>query len=159
VFGLRPIANNRCVPTTRHFASVSTCQDDIVAPRLDSDGPAVDTDVDAFILEDIRDAIGHVLVFACDETRCPLDDRDFAAEPPVDLCKLKSNVAAAEHDQMRGQKIHAHHRTVGQIRDPIGSGDWRHKCAATHVDENLVGAECLFADLHLFWPHKPSVPS
>jgi hypothetical protein len=56
-----------------------------------------------------------------------------------------------------GQKIHVHHRAVGQIRDPIEAGDWWHQRAPTHIDEDPVGLKYVIADLQFFWPGEPGV--
>jgi hypothetical protein len=80
---------------------------------------------------------------------------DFLKEEGVDI-RVDTKVvvrpayvghSTAEHNQVRRQKVHFHHRAVGQVRDLIEPGDRRHQCASAHIDEDLVGFEHRIADL------------
>jgi hypothetical protein len=73
------------------------------------------------------------------------------------LRKFEADIAAPEHDQMRGQKIHVHHRAVGQIRDLVEPAYRRHQRPPAHIDENLIGPEHLIADFHLLWSNELGV--
>src|SRR5216684_5031031 len=108
---------------------------DVVALFCHSDNFAVDADVDIFTLEDFGNSARDILVLARDQVRRELDDGDFASEAAIGLRKFEADIAPPEHDQMRGQKIHVHHRAVGQIRDLV-------EPAYLRSEERRVGKEC-----------------
>ena len=61
---------------------------------------------------------GNVRVFAVDEARRHLHDRDLAAEPPVHLGEFQPDIAAADDHQMARHEVDRHHRAVRQIGRP-----------------------------------------
>ena len=82
----------------------------LVAAFFQSDAFGAQPDLDAFGFEDCPDGFGNVFVFTLNQPRSHLDDRDLAAEAAVHLRKLQTDIAAANDDQMLGQKVHVHHR-------------------------------------------------
>ena len=76
---------------------------------LHGDAFSAQSDVDAFVLEDCPDGFGNVFVFTLNQARPHLHDRDLTAKSAVHLSKLQTNIAAANDDQMLGQKVHFHH--------------------------------------------------
>src|SRR5262245_35576859 len=58
---------------------------------------------DSLAAQDSLDFLGNVPIFAAHELRPTLQNRHAAAEAAVGLCQLETDIAAAEHDQMRWQ--------------------------------------------------------
>src|SRR5580704_6542260 len=85
------------------------------------------------------------------------NDRDLAAEAPVDLRELKPHIAAPEHDQMRRQKIDLHHGGVREIAGLIEPRYGRNPGASAHVDEDAIGREPLRSHSHLMGRNKSRV--
>src|SRR6266576_2012561 len=81
-----------------------------VAAFFKGDAFSAQTDVDTFAFENRFDVFGNVFVFAVNQSRPPLHNGDFTAEASIHLSKLQSYIAAADDDQVLGQKIHVHHR-------------------------------------------------
>src|SRR5262249_16095770 len=80
-----------------------------VAAFLEGDALSAQPDLDAFSFENRLDGFGNVFVFTLDEPRSHFHDGDVTAEAPVHLSKLQPHVAAANDDQMLGEKVHVHH--------------------------------------------------
>src|SRR5262249_16492928 len=68
------------------------------------------TNVDTFALENCFDVFGNVFVFTLTQLRSSLHNGDLTAEAAIHLRKLQPHVAAADDDQVLGQKVHIHHR-------------------------------------------------
>ena len=98
------------------------------------------------LLDDVLDRGGNIFVFARNQPRVSLQDGDFAAEAAVHLPKLQADVAAADDDEMLGQKIDLHHRGVCEIADLIETRHGRNDGTAADVDEDLIGSEAVLAD-------------
>ena len=107
--------------------------------------------------ENIGNGARDILILAGDETRRGLDDGHFASEAAIELRKFEADIAAAEHDQMRGQKIDVHHRAVGQIGDLVEARDRWNQGPSAYIDEDLIGPEHLIGDLDLLRSDKPGV--
>ena len=81
----------------------------------------------------------HVLVLARQEARALLDHRHLAAEAVEHLGELEADVAAAEHDQMGGERGEIEHPRVGEEGDGAGTGEAGERGqrrASPHVDED-----------------------
>src|SRR5262249_17236219 len=122
------------------------------------DDLALHPDIDALLSEEAGNRLSDIQILARDELRAELDHRDLAAEAPIHLCKFESDIAPAEHDQVRRQKIYIHHRAVGQIGYLIETRDRRHRGSGTHIDEDLFGPQYLVADRYLLRIDEPGVP-
>src|SRR4029077_4692012 len=122
-----------------------------------ADSLAVDADVDVFRLENIGYGTRDILILARDEARRGLDHCYVASEAAVELGKFEADIAAAEHDQVRGQKIDVHHRAVGQVGNFVEPRDRWNYGAPTDIDEDLIGPEHLIGDLDLLRSDKPGV--
>src|SRR5258708_7798338 len=127
---------------------------DVVALLGDAPTPRIQAKIDAFTGEKRRNGLRDILVLTRDEARAYLDDCDLATEASVHLSKLEANVAATEHQQMSGQEIDIHHRAIGEVGDLLQAGDLRHDGTAADIDEDLLGAQDLRADLHFARRHK-----
>src|SRR5258708_7831514 len=127
---------------------------DVVALLGDAQTPRIQAKIDAFTGEKRRNGLRDILVLTWDEARAYLDDCDLATEASVHLSKLEANVAATEHKQMPGQEIDIHHRSIGEVGDLLQAGDLRHDGTAADIDEDLLGAQDLRADVHFASRHK-----
>ena len=74
-----------------------------------SDAFSVKSDIDAFILEDFFDGFRNVFVFALNQPRPHLDDRDPTAKAAIHLTKLQPHITAADDYQVLRQVIYIHH--------------------------------------------------
>src|SRR6266513_1311709 len=81
-----------------------------VAAFFKGDAFSPQTDLDTFAFENCFDVFGNVFVFAVNQARSPLHNGHLTAEAAIHLSKLQSHVAAADDDQVLGQKVHVHHR-------------------------------------------------
>ncbi len=83
---------------------------------LDGGGRSLERHINAVLREDRADRLGDVRILAWRELRRLLDDGDAAAEAPEGLRHLEADIAAAEHDQMRGKPIELERLDMGQRR-------------------------------------------
>src|SRR6184192_1270102 len=81
-----------------------------VAAFFKGDAFSAQTDFDTFAFENCFDVFGNVFVFTVNQSRPPLHNGDLAAEAAIHLSKLQSHVAAADYDQVLGQKVQVHYR-------------------------------------------------
>src|SRR5215475_5986742 len=97
----------------------------------------VEQDLDAVFAQDPRDLIGHILIFASEQLRRALHNRDAAAETPKHLPEFETDVPPAQNQQMLGQFVQLHNRSRIENRDLIEAIHSRIRGTATHVDENF----------------------
>src|SRR5262245_362140 len=81
----------------------------LVAAVFQGDAFSAQPNFDAFVFDDCLDGFGNVFVFTLNQPRSHLYNRDLTAKAAVHLSKLQTHIAAANDDQMPGQKVHAHH--------------------------------------------------
>src|SRR5262245_60802523 len=79
--------------------------------------------VDAFVTEHPLHLLRDVGILTTHELRPTLDDRDAAAEVMVRLAQFETDVAAAEHDQMRRYVVELESLDIGER---LGSLEGRH---------------------------------
>ena len=103
------------------------------------------------------DGFGDILVFAANQPRSHLDDRDFAAEAPEHLPELEPDITAADDDQMLREEVDLEHRAVGEELDLLEPRHVRHGRAAADVDEDPIGREAVRPDADLARRFKPRV--
>src|SRR5437899_162463 len=77
-----------------------------------------------------------------------LDDRDLAAETPVHLRELETDIAASDDDQVGGEEIHIHHGGVGQILYLVEAGHAGDYRPPSYINENPLRGEPLGAHAH-----------
>src|SRR5215472_13436255 len=104
--------------------------------------------MDAFLLEDLLDGHGDILVFALEQARLHFDHGHFAAEAAEHLPKLKAHVATAHDNQMRREEINTHHRGVGQIIHLVEPGQRTHPRTSAYVEKDPWRGEQTGADTH-----------
>ena len=80
--------------------------------------------------------------------RRELNDGYLAAEAAINLGKLKSDIAAAENDQMGREEVHVHNRAVGEIVDLIKPRNGRRQRPPSDIDEYPLGLKDLAFDLN-----------
>src|SRR5215831_5539575 len=157
VFGRRPIASNRWEPTICELVPAFSTVTAMSSPRFATATTLLLTRMSISSSLRISATARETSSSSRDEMRSELDDRNFASEAAIGLRKFKADIAPSEHDQMRGQKIHVHHRAVGQVRDLVEPAYRRRQCARAHIDENLIGSEHVIADFHLLRPNELGV--
>ena len=101
---------------------------------------------DPFGHEDSAHRLRDVLVFAPDQPRRLLDDRDLGTKSAVHLRELEADVAATDDDQMARQPIERDHARVGEERHVLDARHVRHECPPADVEEDPRRAEQLIAD-------------
>src|SRR5262245_55521541 len=74
-------------------------------------GLGVEQDFDAVFAQNLRDLVGHVLIFASEQLRRALDNRHATAEAPEHLPKFETDVTSAQNQQMLGQFVEFHDRS------------------------------------------------
>ena len=111
VFGVRPPAARRCVPS---IAPRAVCRrmDSPDFPSTRRGGPG--QDLDSLVAEELLDGFGYVRILAVDQLAIAFDDAHSAAETPERLGQLKAHVAAAEDDQVVGQDVQLQGLDVSQ---------------------------------------------
>src|SRR5438132_133668 len=90
---------------------------------------------DAFVLQNLADCRRNIFVFALDQPRSSFENGYFAPEAPEHLSEFKSDVAASDNDQVRGEEINVHHAAVGQIRNLVETRNRRYRGTSPHVDK------------------------
>jgi hypothetical protein len=95
-----------------------------------ADAFGVQANADLFALQDIQDGRRHVFVLAMNQARSHFEYGDLAAEAAEHLAKLKSDVAAADDDQVFGKEIDSEQGAVGEIFDVLESGELGHVARA-----------------------------
>src|SRR5512139_106632 len=131
---------------------------DVVAVARHARNATVDVGLDTFATQDFGDRRRNIFVFACDQAWREFNDGYLASEAPVDLCKLQADIAAAQDDQMRRQKIDVHHRAVCEVANLIESGNGRRQGSSTDIDENPRGLQVLISDPDRMRAGKSGVP-
>ena len=149
VLGRRPVASSTCDPMVGAGSCVQSTPAAIWLPRFSivmqvALRRIVMPSRSMMFLISARD----LLVFARDEPVLSLQDGDLAAEAAIHLRELQPDVAAADHDEMLGQKVDVHHGGVVEIGDLVETLDGRNDGAAADVDEDLVGGETIVANYH-----------
>src|SRR5262245_30020741 len=132
---------------------------DVAPPRLEGRALGPDAYGDALLLQDAAQGGGDVLVLARDEPRAALQDRDLAAEAPVDLPELEADVAAADDDQVRRQLVERQEARVVEVRDALHPGHLGPGRARPDVDEDPLRAQHLAVDCDRVGPDEAAVPA
>jgi hypothetical protein len=96
---------------------------------------------DAFVVKDppyfIRDV--HILMFS--EPSSMLDDRHAAAEATIGLRQFETDIAAAEHDQMRRQIVELQSLDIGERFGSLEAGNVRKRRVRSEIEENAVAGQ------------------
>ena len=86
--------------------------DALSGPPLDPEHLGRKENLDPFVTEEPPDGVRDVGILPADQLRPVLDHRHAAAETAVSLGQFEADIAAAEHDQVRGQAIEFEHLDV-----------------------------------------------
>jgi hypothetical protein len=54
--------------------------------------------------------LGNIFVFASNQARSHLYDRDFASEAAIHLAEFQADITSADNHEMLRQEINVHHR-------------------------------------------------
>ena len=114
-------------------------------------------DLDAFGGEKLRDRRGNVLVLARQQPRRHFDHGHLAAEPAKHLGELEPDIAAADDDKMRRNKIEIEQRAVVEVLDLVEAGNRRRHGTPADIDEDSIGVKHLAIDPHLARRSEPRV--
>ena len=112
VFGVRPPATRRCVPSIAPSRSVQA--NGLSGSPLDAEDGGPGQDLDPLVPEEALDRLGHVRVFAVDQRAVPFDDGHAAAETAEGLRQLEAHVAAAQDDQVFREVVQVQGLDVSQ---------------------------------------------
>src|SRR5439155_5195502 len=91
------------------------------------------------------------------------DHRHAAAETAVSLCQFEADVAAAEHDQVRGQTIEFERLDMRERPGVREAGGWWDRRTRPQVEEHPLArqhARAAVAQTHLkrFRRYEPPIP-
>src|SRR5207253_14650 len=102
-------------------------------PPLDLERLGRQEDLDPLVAEELADGVRDVGVLLGKKLRPVLDHRHAAAETAVSLCELEADVAAAEHDQVRGQTVELERLDVCEWLGVREAGRWRDRRTRAQV--------------------------
>jgi hypothetical protein len=91
-------------------------------------------------MQDFKDSVGDVFVFAGDQAAAHLEDGDLTAEATEHLAELKANVASADDDQMLGQGFEIHQRAVVEVGNFLETVDVGRGAARPPTSMKMRGA-------------------
>src|SRR5262245_65874952 len=94
--------------------------------------------VDAFVTENPLHLLRDVGILTTHELRPTLDDRDAAPEATVRLAQFETDVAAAEHDQMRRYVVELESLDIGERLGSLEAKHARGRRLRSDVEEHLV---------------------
>ncbi|KAK0330873.1 hypothetical protein LTR94_031117, partial [Friedmanniomyces endolithicus] len=103
------------------------------------------------------DSLGHVRVFASDQARTFFDDRHLGAEAAIHLGELQTDVAAADHDEMPGDRVQLKDAGVIEQDDVIRPRNVGPGRSPADIDEYLRRAQAALADRHGIRRHETGV--
>src|SRR5207244_8560640 len=102
-------------------------------------GDEVGAHVDLFGREDLVNALGNVVVLAAEEAGTALQDGHLAAEAAIHLREFERDVAAAEDDEVGGERVEVDDGGVGEVRNLVEAGERRDGGGAAHGGEDVGG--------------------
>ncbi len=126
-----------------------------VSGKADALGSCADPQ--PFGLQNLPDALRHILIFTGDESRRPFDDGDVRAEAPEHLRELQADITAADHDEVPRHPIQRQDGGVGEIRHVVDARHVGHEGTAADVDEDSRRGQLLLADAHRVRSFEPRV--
>ena len=139
VFGVRPPATSRCVPS---IAPRPVCRRTDSPDRPSTRSTAVrGQDLDPLVPEEPLDRLGDVRVLAVDQRAVPLDDGHAAAEAAERLRQLEAHVAAAQDDQVFRELVQLQGLDVGQRASLREAGGVVDPGTRPGVDDDGLAAE------------------
>src|SRR6202043_343091 len=96
---------------------------------------------DAFLAQNAVHRLGDVRVFPAHDPRPRLDHRHPAAEAAVGLRQFQADIAATEHDQVRGYIVQVQSLDVRERPRFREAGNARYRRMRTDIDEDLVAGQ------------------
>ena len=118
---------------------------DIAAVRREADALRAGAHRDAVRLQDAADGLGDVRVLAADQARALLDHGDGGAEAVESLGELEADVAAADHDEVAGQRVEGEDRFVVERRHVVHPRQVGARRAGADVQEDARGRKLAVA--------------
>src|ERR1700689_3995007 len=90
------------------------------------------------------------------EPRTFFNDGHFAAETAKHLGEFQTDIAAPDDHEMRRRFFELKNGGIGEVGNLMNAGQIWHGGAASHVDEEPIGADCLRANLDLMAGNEAS---
>src|SRR5262245_6636753 len=84
---------------------------------FNASGLSIEQDFDAVFAQNLRDLVGHVLIFASEQLRRSLDYCHATAEAPEHLPEFEADVTSAQNQQILGQFVQLHDRSRIERRE------------------------------------------
>ena len=94
------------------------------------------------------DFLRDVGILAAHQLRPGLDDSHFGAEAAIGLRQFEAGVAAADHDQMRGQDVEFERFDMGQRLRGLEAGNVGNGGVRSHIEEDLGADRACACRLH-----------
>ena len=126
-----------CSPVRRAHAEA----DALARPPLHPEDLGRKQHLDPFVPKICRIASATSGILATGELRPVLDDRHAAAEAAVRLRQFEADIAAAEHDEVRGQAVELERL---DMRERLGSGqagNRRDRGVRAHIEEHAIARQ------------------
>src|SRR4029079_10468797 len=123
----------------------------------------IQQNVDSFLTENLLYLFSNVTVFATHELGAVFDDGHAAAEAAIGLRELKTDIAAAKHDQMPRQVIELESLDMRERLGGCQPGNVRNCRVRADIDEHLVagkkaGAAIIEGDFESLRRHETRSP-
>jgi hypothetical protein len=119
---------------------------------LKRDAFGAEANLDALILENPLDCVGHVGVLARREAAAFFYQGHLRDEASENLSELYADMSAAYDDEAFGKPVERQQRLVGQERDPIRACKGGNQRPPADIDEYLLRRENVFVHAH---PQRP----
>src|SRR5215470_10924838 len=97
--------------------------------------------LNTFVTENSLHFVGDVGILTGHQLRPGLDDRHAAAEAAISLGHFETDIATAEHDEMRRQVVELQRLDMGERPGGIEAGNARNCRVRTDIEENLVARQ------------------
>src|SRR6266853_3744605 len=135
--------------------AVAERQRDLSGASFHARGPGAQLQRDLLRPEDVLQGRGDLRVLAGHEVPDLVDDGHPRPEPAEHLAELAADVAAADHEKVRGELAQLDHRRIVEPRHLGETVDRRLQRPGADVDDHDLGAVHLAADLHLPFANEP----
>jgi hypothetical protein len=120
---------------------------DAIGMRREMDALCFQAEMDAFLVEDVQERRGNILVLPRNQARALLHHRHLAAEAAHHLREFEADITAADDHEVAGQGVEGQQRTVGQRAHVLDAGHVGYESAASDIQENLRRRQDLAVDV------------
>src|SRR3954453_13881874 len=127
---------------------------DLLSRLADLFRTSVQPYVNTVFAQNLGDFFGDVGIFAPQQLRTRLHDRDPRTQPPEQLPKLQPYIPATQRDQVLRHAIQLHDGRAVEIRHIFEPVDRRPGWPATGIDKYLIGRQCPLAAAFQFYHYR-----